>query len=212
MRFIKPLLNKSAFHCPSPNCGVYANQTWGELMQNSTTEGYGWHSMQHWKAALCDHCKDISLWHRETLVYPANSNLPLPNEDLSKEIQEDYNEAANIIERSPRASAALLRLAIQKLCKQLGQQGDKINDDIGELVQKGLPVQIQQALDIVRVIGNEAVHPGQIDLKDNKEIAYQLFELVNIIAQTMLTQPKNISMLYSNLPKDKLKGIIDRDS
>jgi len=53
---------------------------------------------------------------------------------------------------------------------------------------------------------------GQIDLNDSKEIAYKLFELINIIAQTMITQPKEISNMYSSLPGDKLEGIEKRDS
>ena len=139
-------------------------------------------------------------------------NIHKPNEDLNKDIQKDYNEAASIVEKSPRAAAALLRLGIQKLCKQLGEEGSNINKDISELVKKGLAIQIQQALDIVRVVGNESVHPGQIDLDDNKEIALKMFELINVIAQTMITQPKEIEKLYSSLPEEKLDGIAKRDS
>jgi hypothetical protein len=70
---------------------------------------------------------------------------------------------------------------------------------------------VQQALDSVRVIGNEAVHPGTIDLKDNRETANQLFRLVNFIAQKMLTEPREIDEIYNGLPKDKLKSIEERD-
>jgi len=34
---------------------------------------------------------------------------------------------------------------------------------------------ILQSLDIVRVIGNESVHPGVIDLKDDRHTALRLF-------------------------------------
>lgn len=210
MKYIKPEVNKSEFHCPF--CNVYAQQVWGEILEDANTGGRGWLRMSNWKGALCDHCKQISLWYETRLIYPDSSNLPPPNEDLLLDIKKDYNEAASIIEKSPKAAAALIRLAIQKLCKQLGESGADLNDDIGRLVKKGLPVQIQQALDVVRVIGNESVHPGQINIEDNKEIAYKLFELINIIAQTMVTQPKEISKMYGSLPKEKLEGISKRDS
>jgi len=59
-------------------------------------------------------------------------------------------------------------------------------------MKKGLPQTIQQALDIVRVVENYVIHSGQIDLKDNQEIANKLFGLINIIANVMITQQKEI--------------------
>ena len=37
---------------------------------------------------------------------------------------------------------------------------------------------IQKALDFVRVVGNEAVHPGEINLDDNKELYSLIFCLI----------------------------------
>lgn len=121
-----------------------------------------------------------------------------------------YQEAASISGKSPRGAAALLRLAIQKLCIHLGEPGKDINIDIGSLVKKGLPELVQQSLDIVRVTGNEAVHPGQVDT-DDAEVVEHLFNLVNIIVENRIAEPKKISGLYQALPANKLKGIADRD-
>lgn len=93
----------------------------------------------------------------------------------------------------------------------LGEPGKNINNDIGSLVRKGLPIQIQQALDTVRVIGNNAVHPGQLDLEDNEDIAKSLFELINIIVDHQIAQPQKIEELYARLPQNLLDGINDRD-
>jgi hypothetical protein len=101
----------------------------------------------------------------------------------------------------------VLRLAIQKLCAILGGAGKNINEDIASLVRKGLPVQVQQALDAVRVIGNEAVHPGQVEVSDNPEIAATLFRLVNFIAEKMISEPTAIEQLYGSLPPEKLAAI-----
>ncbi len=145
------------------------------------------------------------------MVYPDLNNISEPNEDLNEEIKKGYLEAASILEKSPRGAAALLRLALQNLCLQLGEKGNDLNDDIANLVKKGLSVKIQQSLDILRVIGNNAVHPGTISIKDNKEIALALFELINLIAESMVSEPKRIESLYKKLPQSSIKQITERD-
>ena len=171
----------------------------------------GWELQHNMDVGKCDYCSKITIWLKDEMIYPSKPSVPISNEDLNSEIKKDYNEAAEIIEKSPKAAAALLRLAIQRLCKQLGEDGKDLNKDIGKLVKKGLPQKIQKSLDIVRVIGNESVHPGQINLYDNKETAYKLFNLINLIASTMITQPKEIDNLYESLPQEKLDGIEKRD-
>ena len=146
------------------------------------------------------------------MVYPLTGNVEMANPDLPADILKVYNEAKDIVNISPRGSAALLRLALQKLCNDLGEKGKNINDDIASLVKRGLPVQLQQALDSVRVIGNHAVHPGVIDLEDKPETALALFSFINIICDYFITQPKKIAEVYGNLPvKDKV-NIAKRDS
>lgn len=159
----------------------------------------------------CIHCGKFTLWVVDRLVYPEASQAPLPNADLPEEIKKDYEEAALIVGKSPRSAAALLRLCIQKLCRDLGESGKNINNDIAALVKKGLNPIIQKSLDIVRVIGNEAVHPGIIDLKDKPKTAIALFKIVNIITDAMITQPKMVESIYGSLPAEKLDQIKKRD-
>jgi hypothetical protein len=125
---------------------------------------------------------------------------------------QDYAEAAQIVRQSPRAAAALLRLAIQKLCASLGGSGKNLNNDIAELVKNGLPVKVQKMLDTVRVIGNHAIHPGEINLDDQPQIAEALFRLVNIIAEKMIAEPKEIDALYGTLPEKEKEQIAKRDT
>ncbi len=205
--FVPPKYYGSAFNCPQ--CHAYSNQVWGgayALYQGSYTE------IQGVDFSYCIHCGNNSIWGSELLIYPDASQAPLPNSDLPEEIKCDYEEARSIINRSPRGAAAILRLCIQKLCAHLGEIGKNINKDIAELVKKGLNPKIQQSLDIVRVIGNEAVHPGTIDIKDNPQISVTLCHLINIIAEAMITQPKMISELYSELPTEKIEQIAQRDN
>jgi hypothetical protein len=93
----------------------------------------------------------------------------------------------------------------------LGEAGENINTDIASLVRKGLPVQVQQALDVVRVTGNNAVHPGQIDANDS-DVAEQLFPLVNLIVEYQISLPARINEMYEALPEGAREAISRRDS
>jgi hypothetical protein len=162
--------------------------------------------------ANCHHCSKYSVWLDGRLIYPTDGSAPPPNTDLSEDVLRDYNEARAILVRSPRGAAALLRLAIQKLLVEFGEKGKNINQDIGRLVRKELPVTVQQAMDSLRVFGNEAVHPGQIDMSDDTETATALFGLVNIIADRMISEPKRVAELYAKIPPEKRAEIEARDA
>jgi len=145
------------------------------------------------------------------MLYPISSVAPLPAKDMPNDAKKDFEEARNVVGSSPRAAAALLGLALQELMIHLGEKAENLNDDIASLVKKGLPQKIQRALDGIRVIGNNAVHPGQIDLKDDKQTAITMFELMNTIVEVMITQPKQIDEIYGKLPKSAKDAIEERD-
>lgn len=161
--------------------------------------------------SVCYSCKKGSLWCGRDLVYPIAKADIQAHPDLLGEARRDFEEAAAIIDSSPRGAAALLRLAIQRLLKDLGQPGKNINDDIGALVRDGLPVKIQRALDVVRVIGNNAVHPGELDMRDDKATAMSLFTLVNMIVENTITQGRQLDEMFSSLPQRALEAIEKRD-
>lgn len=203
--YTPPEYKLRAFHCPL--CNVYADQVWSELHQFHG----GTLFFTETDACTCRHCEQYSVWQNGIMVYPDFQGVQPPNQDLSEDIQVDYQEAATILQKSPRGSTALLRLAIQKLCRELGGEGKNINTDIKNLVAKGLPSAVQKSLDVVRVIGNDSVHPGQIDLRDDVETAKALFKLVNLIAEKMITEPKEVEEIYASLPEDKKQQIEERD-
>ncbi len=206
--FVAPTLNVNAFTCP--HCEVFAEQLWHHVVIQSPVTGVN--AEPRLQVCRCRRCSEISLWVDGRMVQPDASPAPIPNEDLSEEIRRDYEEARTILAKSPRGAAALLRLCIQKLCQELGEPGKNINDDIAHLVKNGLPAKIQQALDIVRVAGNNAVHPGQLDISDDAATAMQLFSLVNVIADVMISQPKHIETLYQGLPATAREAIEQRDA
>lgn len=201
--YVPPEFHASAFNCP--HCNVYAKQTWQMML--CSPKGEFFHQLER---AVCTYCDTYTLWHNEQMIYPEDAGVQPPNVDLPEDIKADYLEAKAIVNKSLRGAAALLRLCIEKLCRHLGEKGN-INSDIANLVKRGLPPNIQQALDVVRVIGNNAVHPGEIDLKDDRATAIMLFGLTNMVAEVMLTQPKQVDKLYESLPRQHKEAIRKRD-
>jgi hypothetical protein len=211
MKFVAPSIKDKSFTCP--HCGVLARQyKWGHELKTATEGIYPEPYVENapLRITRCENCGNNCLWVGDIYVFPDRGDAPRPNADMPRDVQTDYEEAARIYTKSPRGAAALLRLAIQKLMVHLGQQGKNINDDIAALVAEGLPPQIQQALDVVRVTGNNAVHPGQLDAND-VHIAEQLFPLVNVIIEYRISLPARIQEMYDALPPGSKAAIEKRD-
>ncbi len=173
----------------------------------------GWRAkidMMNVYVSRCFSCKGVAIWRADELIYPVSKISVAPNDGMPEDVKAVFLEANEIIDKSPKGAAALLRLCVQKLMPHLGEKGDNINDDIASLVSKGLDTRIQKALDVVRVVGNNAVHPGQIDLDDDKTIAANLFGLVNLIVETQITQKKHIDQLFDAVVPESVKAQIEK--
>lgn len=207
MTYIKPVVFGKSFTCP--HCGAIAKQNWWYIGFDKKT--YMDQESNQIRVGICDHCPEHTLWIFNEMFYPNVGNAPFPNSEMPQNVKKIYLEAASIYSKSPRGAAALLRLGVQLLCKELGEKGENINDDIKKLVAKGLPKLVQESLDIVRLTGNDAVHPGQID-SDDADVVLQLFNLTNVIVEYMIALPKKVSGIYGILPLNSIKNIEKRDS
>ena len=134
-KYVAPSYGADAFNCP--HCGAYAHQEWylldpPELIDLSALVDP--HATQDGNMSICSRCDRHAFWHENRMVYPGLSIGPLPVEDMPKDVKEDFIEARDIVGASPRAAAALLRLALQKLMPHLEEKGKNLNDDIANLV------------------------------------------------------------------------------
>jgi hypothetical protein len=208
--YTPPNVDRDAFHCP--HCAVYAKHYWKDLRWD--TSGAGYRHILNGRKSKCSHCEEYTIWVENTMVYPKASVAPQPAEDMPENVKSDFEEARMVVEDSPRAAAALLRLAMEKLARDLtGDEKQTLHNLIGDLVKEGrIDQRIQQALDSVRVTGNEFVHPGEMDQRDNQEIALRLFHIVNAIVELTITRENLIEEEYNNIPEDQRKGIENRDS
>ena len=203
--YYPPADQEKQFHCI--HCGVFSRQNWSVLC-------FGYHTADKSPISVCqcEHCGDLSYWFEARMIIPAEAPVPPPHHDMPASVVGEYHEARSIFARSPRASVALLRLAIQKLMPELGERGENINADIKSLVAKGLPIQVQQAFDFCRVVGNNAVHPGEINLNDTPEMGQHLFSMINFIVEDRITRPKQIAELYAQLPEPARAAVEKRDA
>lgn len=214
------IVDTKTLNCPQ--CGALSFMTWFELAGKSQHGGYkAFGAEQPFWISGGPCCNKLSIWKfagiegddvAVSLVYPLTALAPMPHPDMPEDIAIDFEEARQISSQSPRAAAALLRLCVQKICNFLLGKPGKIDDQIGQLVADGLPKRVQQALDAVRVIGNESVHPGTMDLNDSPEVAQALFRLVNLIVQDCISAPKEAEDVYGLLPAGKREGIERRDA
>lgn len=204
---VAPSLGAAFSHCV--HCGVLAEQRWERLRFGGTFVVDA-----PYLRCECRNCHGVSIWSEDgdgRMVDPQIGGGPRPHVEMPADVKADYEEARQIVNLSPRGACALLRLAVQKLCVDLGEPGEMLNTDIGNLVKKGLDQQVQEALDSLRVIGNEAVHPGEMDLRDDVTTATSLFDLLNFVVDEMIARPKKRKAIFANLPRGKRDGIKQRD-
>lgn len=171
---------------------------------------------------VCRACGDGSVWKQIErknnynfslkLVDPILPEAPEASSDMPENVKADYEEARLIAAYSPRAAAALLRLSLQKLCKHLGEPGEHIDTDIRSLAKKPeFGDRLIKAADTLRIAGNNAVHPGEMNEQDIDNICKGLFGLLNLIVQAGITQPKEWDAMYNGLPEKPRKAAEKKD-
>jgi Domain of unknown function (DUF4145) len=207
---IPPDFRKRAFHCVY--CRVLTAQDWEQTNVYGTAQAV-------WRC-VCQNCNGTSWWltfgpnmgaNPPRMIHPRASAAPPPHSDMPEDVAVEYREAASIVGTSPRGAGALLRLALQKLMPHLGESGRDLNADIGSLVRQGLAPTVQQALDSLRVIGNNAVHPLELDLHDDIATVSALFTLLNFIVEDRITRPHELNKVYEQLPEGARQAIERRD-
>lgn len=210
--YVAPSKDRKSFTCPHCHTMSLMKYEYHHFKEDRHGGHMGGYISNQLCIARCENCEKKVIWIDDEYVYP-DIIAGEPNEDMPDGVKQLYNEAGLIYSKSPRAACALLRLAIDRICNELGETDRDINKNIGALVKKGLPTSVQQALDVVRVIGNKAVHPGVISFDvDDKNTAIMLMRLLNIITERMITEPKEIKFLYESLPDSTKEAIVKRDN
>lgn len=221
--YVAPIFKGKAFHCP--HCNVLSHMIWGAL---SSTKSDGQSRGVDFLCSTCSHCKQDAFWlvadrnviiipllvaaTHGIMVYPDTMIAPTPSDDMPDDIKKEYLEAASIYQKSPRGAVALLRLGLQKLCVHLGGEGKNINADLAKLAEDELvSKKLIRSADIIRIVGNNAVHPGTISDHDFEDVSFKLFALINMIVQQGITEPKEVDNMFGALPDGPRQAAEDRD-
>ncbi len=209
-----PKFGGTPFVCP--HCKQFAKQRWGQAGDTFLKNGNTFYTSFHVHTeniffSQCDACEKKMIWKDSEPIWPRASLAPEAHVDFPAELVDDFEEARQVYNDSPRASAALLRLCLQKLCKILGAVGKNTNDDIQFLHDEfGLGRRVMDSMDILRIVGNNAVHPGEINLQDDREISFGLFSILNFIVEKAISEPAQIESIYKKLPEGARMAIETR--
>lgn len=207
-KYVQPEMGKWEMTCPF--CGTLVRQHWRKVFVDGT-DGPELNEAARW--CRCGACEQTSWWVDGDAVAPHLSLAPAPQDDMPSAVKALYDEARTVAGFSPRSAAALLRTALEVLVQEhLGQGGVGLNDAIGNLVKAGrLDEELQQAMDLLRLTGNGAVHPREIRLDDTQPGAGAMFELLNLVVDRLVARPLKIERLYEQLPQSKKDQIGKRD-
>jgi len=148
------------------------------------------------------------IFHESEMLYPHGVFNHYPDY-VPEPIRKDYEEAATISQLSPKASAALIRRALQGMIKHKWPaiKLPKLFDQINALNEK-VPAHQREALHGIRKIGNVGAHmndPGAIADQDSPitvDDADNLIKLLEYLIKTWYVDEADAMAL--------MKGISDR--
>jgi len=158
-------------------------------------------------ANICPNCKQLSINLDEgQAVYDENglevfsdseSKVIFPKEikrmfpsEVPQDYVYDFNEALQIVQYSPKASAALSRRLLQKFLRHvLGGSRHNLAEEIDLYLNTNPPEHLKKSIDAIRHVGNFAAHPLRdkesglivdVDLEEAQwllDILEELFEI-----------------------------------
>lgn len=157
--------------------------------------------------ALCQYCGSFSLWLGERMLYPQTGEAPPPHPDMPPAIRELYEEARGVLPASPRASAALLRVALEGLLEEAGNEKGSLADRLKRAHEEGkLTTQTYKLAGVLRLAGNAAAHyelwkidPSQG--QEDREMILALFEFLNEVTEELIAKPKRLEEMEQKLSR-----------
>ena len=149
----------------------------------------------------------------QQVIWPDATSRPIPVEVEAEapEMAADFREAAVVLPKSKKASAALSRRCLQYLLREKGGvTHGNLSKEIEQVIDK-LPSELGKAVDAIRNIGNFAAHPikdtnsGEIvDVEEGE--AEWLLDILEALFEHYYVEPARLKARRDRL-NEKLRGI-----
>src|ERR1700738_1294109 len=161
------------------------------LKKNALTYEYQKHphplkvKMANLHISNCHNCNGFSLWVRGLLVFPTRV-------DKTPElVDEDVEEPAVVLNKSPRGATALMRVCIQKLVPLLEENGKELNQRVSSLVRKGLEMEIQQAMDVLEVLRSDSAQLNPLESQADRETALRFLDSLKEVLERRMSHNRD---------------------
>jgi hypothetical protein len=158
------------------------------LKQNELTYQYQKHpqplkfKMANLHVSNCHSCNGFALWVGGRLVFPTSL-------DRTPElVEEDIEEAAAILDKSPRGATALMRVCIQKLVPMLRDNDKELDDYISSLVRKGLEVEMQQSVEVLQILRKDSAQLNPLESQADRETALRFLDSLKVVLEQRMSK------------------------
>ena len=224
-----------------PHCKTSIHESFSELSRNSISD-----IDAHWyiSSMICPECGKAIIRFRKIpkdgggssniVVYPKNIARSPISKEIPSEYTHEYLEAANVLQDSPKASAALSRRCLQHILREkaklkvlhsetgkietINVKAGSLDSEIQQVLDNGgLPSSISQGIDAIRVVGNFAAHPikskntgGIVDVEEgeaewNLDVIESLFDYYFVQPAILEAKRKKLSAKLEEAGKPQLK-------
>jgi hypothetical protein len=159
-----------------PHCTTGIHDRWDQQRMESQQEYLPW----FYRSAVCPECKKLILEVCGRVISTAQGTLPVAWELLYPRkasrgpvpsavphaITVDYVEACEVLNISPKASAALSRRCLQNILRSHGYKAKQLWQEIDLVLAetdttKALPTNLRLTIDGIRHFGNFSAHPTE---------------------------------------------------
>ena len=224
-----PRYSKASFDCP--HCGSYAQQGWTNLKRDEEeTFLSNFVDMLRirdvFSASTCLACNRTAVWRKGSALNSPQSPIveaeliwPMPEQferalppETPAGVSQLWEEARRVAPVSARGAAALLRLALQVLLQEHVTPGEThLSTAIAEAFVSGVPEPVLQAMDFLRLTGNDAAHLAEVRLDEDGETLTAMFGLLRYVTEETVVRSARARSLYGSLPQSKRDEIDKRN-